>query len=40
MLASGGQRFPIVAACLAFTENDWDIFDSPFEFRSRFRDSR
>jgi len=37
VLASGGKRFPIVASSFALSENDWDIFESPFEFRSRFR---
>ena len=37
ILVSGGKRFPIVARSFAFSENDWDIFESPFEFRSRFR---
>ena len=37
MLVSGGKRFAVVAASVAVSENDWDIFDSPFEFRSQFR---
>lgn len=37
VVASSGKRFSIVAASFAFSENDWDIFESPFEFRSRFR---
>lgn len=37
VLASGGKRFPVVAASVSLSENDWDIFDSPFEFRSQFR---
>lgn len=37
VLASRGRRFPIVASSIAFAENDWDIFESPFEFRSHFR---
>lgn len=40
ILASGGNRFPIVASSFSLSENDWDIFESPFEFRSRFRSSR
>jgi len=36
MLVSGGRRFPVIAASVSVSENDWDIFDSPFEFRSRF----
>lgn len=37
VLVSSGQRFPVVAGRLAITENDWDIFESPIEFRSQFR---
>ena len=37
IIASGGKRFSIVASCFKVIENDWDIFDSPFEFRSQFR---
>jgi hypothetical protein len=37
MLVSGGRRFAVVAASVTVSENDWDIFDSPFEFRSQFR---
>lgn len=37
ILVCGGKRFPIVASSFAFSENDWDIFESPFEFRSHFR---
>jgi len=37
MLVSQGRRFPIVAVSFDISENDWDIFESPFEFRSRFR---
>jgi hypothetical protein len=37
VLVSGGKRFPIIASSFSFSENDWDIFESPFEFRSRFR---
>lgn len=37
ILVSGGRRFPVVAATFAMVENDWDIFESPFEFRSHFR---
>src|SRR5882757_8618623 len=37
ILASGGKRFSVVASSYALSENDWDIFESPFEFRSRFR---
>jgi hypothetical protein len=37
MLVSGGKRFAVLAASVAVSENDWDIFDSPFEFRSQYR---
>jgi hypothetical protein len=37
MLVSGGHRFMVVAAAVVISENDWDIFESPFEFRSQFR---
>ena len=37
MLVSEGQRFPVVASSFELSENDWDIFESPFEFRSHFR---
>lgn len=37
MLVSGGKRFTVVAARVISSENDWDIFDSPFELRSQFR---
>ena len=37
ILASEGKRFPVVASIFSLWENDWDIFESPFEFRSRFR---
>lgn len=37
ILASEGKRFPIVASTFSLWENDWDIFKSPFEFRSQFR---
>ncbi len=37
VLASGGKRFPVVASSFSLSENDWDIFESPFEFRSQFR---
>jgi hypothetical protein len=36
---SGSQRFPVVAASVSVSENDWDIFESPFQFRSQFRNS-
>ena len=36
ILESGGHRFPIVAFRFTISENDWDIFDSPFEFRSHY----
>lgn len=37
MLISQGRRFCVLAASLTVSENDWDIFESPFEFRSHFR---
>ena len=37
IVASSGQRFPIVASSFSLVENDWDIFESPFEFRSQYR---
>ena len=37
ILASEGKRFPVVASTFSVSENDWDIFESPFEFRSQFR---
>lgn len=40
ILLSQGRRFPVVAASFSLSENDWDIFESPFEFRSQFRGSK
>lgn len=37
IVASDGKRFPIVALSFMFWENDWEIFQSPFEFRSHYR---
>jgi len=37
VLVSSGKRFPIVASSFSQSQNEWDIFESPFEFRSRFR---
>lgn len=37
ILESEGKRFPIVASSCSISENDWDIFESPLEFRSQFR---
>lgn len=37
ILVSQGQRFSIVALSIALVENDWDIFESPFEFRSTYK---
>ncbi len=37
VLLSEGRRHFVVAAQLSITENDWDIFESPFEFRSQPR---
>lgn len=36
-LVSESRRYFVVAASLTVSENNWDIFDSPFEFRSHFR---
>jgi hypothetical protein len=36
VLRSDQQRFPVVAANVAVRENNWDIFESPFKFRSHF----
>jgi hypothetical protein len=36
ILVSEGKRFVIVASVLKVYENDWDIFRSPFQFRSEF----
>lgn len=40
ILLSQGRRFPVVASYFSLSENDWDIFESPFEFRSQFRGSK
>jgi len=37
VLQSGGNRFSVVASSFSLSENGWDIFESPFEFRSQFR---
>lgn len=37
VLESDGRRFCVVAASVSLHENDWDIFESPFEFRSHYR---
>ena len=37
VLASGGNRFSVVASSFSLSENDWDIFESPFQFRSQYR---
>jgi hypothetical protein len=37
VLVSDGKRFTVVASSLSVSENDWDLFESPFEFRSQFR---
>jgi hypothetical protein len=37
IIVSEQRRFPVVASNWAFYENDWDIFASPFEFRSNFQ---
>jgi hypothetical protein len=33
---SDGRRFPVIAVAVSVSENDWDIFESPFKFRSQF----
>lgn len=40
ILLSQGRRFPLVASSFTLSENNWDIFESPFEFRSHFRGSK
>lgn len=40
VLRSGNHRFPVVAADLTANENNWDIFESPFEFRSLFHTAK
>jgi len=35
ILKSGNKRFCVVSFFIQITENNWDIYDSPFEFRSR-----
>ncbi|SRR5258708_1679220 len=37
VLRSGDQRFFVVADSFEITENEWDLFESPIEFRSHFR---
>jgi hypothetical protein len=37
LLVSEEKRFPIVASSFSLSENDWDIFESPLEFRSEYR---
>jgi hypothetical protein len=37
VLVSDGKRFSVVASSFSWSENDWDIFESPFEFRSQHR---
>ena len=37
VLRSGDQRFIVVADRFEIAENQWDIFESPIEFRSHFR---
>jgi hypothetical protein len=39
ILLSEGRRFEVVADAVSVTENDWDIFDSPIQFRSQFHDA-
>ena len=37
VLYSQNQRFFVVADGVKISENQWDIFASPIEFRSHFR---
>ena len=37
VLRSGNQRFFVVADGFTVEENQWDIFESPIQFRSHFR---
>jgi hypothetical protein len=37
VLVSQGRRHFVVASSVSVAENDWDIFESPFEFRSQYR---
>ncbi len=37
VLLSQGRRHVVVASSISVAENDWDIFESPFEFRSQYR---
>jgi hypothetical protein len=37
VLVSEGRRHLVLAASVSITENDWDIFESLFEFRSQAR---
>lgn len=37
VLLSRNRRLFVVADGFKVTENEWDIFESPIEFRSRFR---
>jgi hypothetical protein len=39
VLLSGGCRFIVVSSGLKISENEWDIFESPIEFRPLFRNS-
>jgi hypothetical protein len=39
-MVSARGRFLVVARWISVTENDWDIFESPIEFRSVFRAQR
>ena len=38
MLVTGGGRFTVVGTTITVSENDWDIFASPIEFRSQHRE--
>jgi hypothetical protein len=33
VLVSGRKRFPVAAVAVKVSENDWDIFESPFDDR-------
>lgn len=37
ILVTKSGRFPIVASFFIFSENNWDIFESPIEFKCQYR---
>jgi hypothetical protein len=37
VLLSQERRYVVVASSISVAENDWDIFESPIEFRSQYR---